>query len=43
MAVASASQRMTIRSVGGVALDGGHGPMAGGIDEPPVRGESALD
>ena len=43
MVVASASQRMTNRPDGGVAPDGGHGPMAGGVGQPPVRGESALD
>ena len=28
---------------GFVALDGGHGPVVGGVPEPSVRGESALD
>ena len=40
VAVAAASQRMILRPAGGVALDGGHGPVAGGVDQPPVRGES---
>ena len=43
MLVSAASQRMIFRPAGFVALDGGHGPVAGGVPEPSVRGESALD
>ena len=41
--MASASQRVAIRPADFVALDRGHGPVAGGVPEPRVRGESALD
>ena len=41
--MSAASQRMTNRPAGFVALDGGHGPVVGGVFEPSVRGESALD
>ena len=41
--VASASQRLAICLGDGVVLDGDHGPVAGGVDQPPVRGESSLD
>ena len=41
--MSAASQRMIFRPAGFVALDGGHGPVVGGVPEPSVRGESALD
>ena len=41
--VALASQRMANRAADGIALDGGHGPVACGVDQTPVRSESSLD
>ena len=43
MFMSAASERAVFRPTGFVALDGGHGPVVGGVPEPSVRGESALD
>ena len=32
----AASQRMAFGPAGGGALDGGHGPVAGGVGQPPI-------
>ncbi len=41
--VSAAPQRVAIRPAGFVAPDGGHGPAAGGVPGPRVRGESSPD
>ena len=41
--VPAASQRVVFRLAGGVALDRGHRPVAGGVRQPGVRGAPPLD
>ena len=41
--MSAASQSMVLRPDDAVALDSGHGPLAGGVPEPRIRGEAPLD